>query len=271
MSTPKFRTDIITLYDIPFNVDGKALSPNTFITRYESLLSPFPFSTNKDLLRYCLKIKGLPFHTEWINISAVPRFGSDIGVEKTNIGGQGIKAYTLPIIHDPSTGTTIAESFKIAQYLDKTYPDTPRIVPTGTESLQNAFRTAVSALESPIYAFAIPKTFELLSEPADREYFRNTRESFFGTTLEELTPTGDAATITWAKVKEAFSTYASWYEGGGKYFAGESPCFADVVLTGKVFWIRNTLGKESTQWEDVRKWDDGKWEKLLADFEQTYN
>lgn len=56
----------------------------------------------------------------------------------------GTPYYSLPVIQDPNTGEEkiISDSARIAEYLDSTYPDTPKIVPVGTYTLQKTFMVA---------------------------------------------------------------------------------------------------------------------------------
>jgi glutathione S-transferase len=61
----------------------------------------------------------------------------------------GTPYYSLPVIQDPKTGKVISDSARIADYLDSTYPDTPKVIPAGTHALQKAFRVAYAGALSP--------------------------------------------------------------------------------------------------------------------------
>jgi glutathione S-transferase len=65
-----------------------------------------------------------------------------IGAEPTMIRKNGTPYYSLPVIQDPKTGKVISDSARIADYLDSTYPDTPKISPAGTHTLQKTFMVA---------------------------------------------------------------------------------------------------------------------------------
>ncbi|KAF9270535.1 hypothetical protein L218DRAFT_993130 [Marasmius fiardii PR-910] len=43
-------------------------------------------------------------------------------------------------IHDPAIGVSKVESGPIAEYLERTYSDTPTLIPDGTRALQATFR-----------------------------------------------------------------------------------------------------------------------------------
>ncbi|KAF9542269.1 hypothetical protein CPC08DRAFT_588882, partial [Agrocybe pediades] len=47
--------------------------------------------------------------------------------------------FTVPTIHDSSTGMYLSDSFLIVQYLDKTYPNTPKFFPNDSAGLQSTF------------------------------------------------------------------------------------------------------------------------------------
>ena len=52
-------------------------------------------------------------------------------------------AYTLPVIYDPSTKSVISDSANIARYLDKAYPETPVLIPAGTDAFHAAYDSAL--------------------------------------------------------------------------------------------------------------------------------
>jgi Glutathione S-transferase, N-terminal domain len=105
-------TIMITLYDIP-TTQQELWSPNTWKTRYS------------------LNYKKLPFRTEWVEYPDIASLYKKNGIPLVKTR-QGKSVTTLPLIKDDTSGTPVfvAESFEIAKYLDKTYPDpTSRLVP----------------------------------------------------------------------------------------------------------------------------------------------
>jgi glutathione S-transferase len=75
---------------------------------------------------------------------------------------------TIPAIYDPSTGRVVADSVKIAEYLDEQYPDTPKLFPAGTRALQAAYLSAYRVALPAIWQFAFPATVKILN-PATAE------------------------------------------------------------------------------------------------------
>jgi len=237
-------SNVITFYDIPSQKPGQAWSPNTWRTRYS------------------LNFKRLPYKTVWVEYPDIEALAKKIGAPATGTRPDGSPLYTVPIIHDPSTNAAVADSVLIAEYLDKTYPDTPRVMPLGTTPLQHAFinvfqPTATTAL----LLFAMPATHRILTSGSEG-YFRFHREKAFGKTMETLTPTGPARDVEWAKAKAGLSVMDGWLQAGkdeGPYFTGKTPSFADFVVGARLMWIRQIFGEDSPEWTDMKTWNDGRW------------
>ncbi|GLB38803.1 putative glutathione S-transferase, N-terminal domain [Lyophyllum shimeji] len=241
----------IILYDIPSTVPGQAWSPNPCKTRY------------------CLNYKGLPYKTVWVEYPDIEALSKKIGTLPTDVKN-GKPFYSLPAIYDPNTKTALAESALIAEYLDATYPDTPKLFPVGTHALQHAFVAAFMQTLSPVWQFALPAANNILNPPSE-VYFRRTREAMFGKKLEDVVPTGLAANEEWAKVKAAFDTVDGWLQKGqadGPYLTGKEPAFADFVVASSILCFKKIWGAESSQWKDVMSWNTGRWEALIKEFEK---
>ncbi|TFK22709.1 hypothetical protein FA15DRAFT_688229 [Coprinopsis marcescibilis] len=104
---------MITFYDIKVNSTDPAFT-----------VSPFCWQA-----RLCLNYKQLPYHTIYALYSNVTAFAKKHGIPPTGVKPDGSPSYTLPAIHDSKTNATVSDSFKIARYLDETYPDTPAFFP----------------------------------------------------------------------------------------------------------------------------------------------
>jgi len=237
----------IIFYDIPSATPENAWSPNTWKARF------------------ALNFKGVPYKTEWVEYPDIESHNIKLGIEPTSKKADGRPHYTLPAIHDPSTGVYIAESLKIAEYLDKTYPDTPALFPHNSLGLQTAFTAAFSSNLSAIWEFILPATCFKLNPPS-HEYFRRTREAAFGKKMEELVPTGEEGAVKWAKFQKALGTVDGWYSkngGKGPFLLGETPSWADLVVASYLIWFRIIWGEDSQQWKDISAWHGGRWKGLL--------
>ncbi|PPQ74186.1 hypothetical protein CVT25_012929 [Psilocybe cyanescens] len=243
----------IILYDIPSTLPGNAWSPSTFKTRYT------------------LNFKGLPFTTEWVEYPDIEPHCKKLGIKPTSKKDDGRDHYTLPAIYDPSTGTYIADSFPIAEYLDKTYPDTPPIFPRNTVGLHRAFNQAVFEQNiEPLWEFILPPSCLILNPPSS-EYFRRTREEWLGKTMEDMVPKGEYAIKQWNKIQVFFGKIAAWYavtDGTGPYMMGDEISWDDILLCSFFSWMKIVWGKDDKKWKDVAGWDGGRWGRLLQGLEK---
>jgi glutathione S-transferase len=171
------------------------------------------------------------------------------------------------MIYDRSTGTGIADSFKIAQYLDTTYPNTPRLIPDGTHGLLSAFGEAVMTHIAPLFKFNRPKAHSHLNETS-AAYFKRTREARDGKTFEDLFPKGEQAEVEWKKLEAGWDNIAKWYKAGDKFIAGDAPIFADFQLAAYFFWTKRVWGEDSVEYKRMLNFSGGKWAKLMQTVHQ---
>jgi glutathione S-transferase len=218
--------------------------------------------------RFSLNYKNLPFQTEWVEYPEIEALCKKIGALPTGKRANGSPLYTLPVIHDPSTNTTLSESILIAEYLDKTYPDTPPLLPAGTRALQHAFADAYPSSRIPLMPFALPAAHGILN-PVSQKYFRADREKTFGKTLETMTPSGAAREGPWGEVKIGFNKADGWLQrSNGPWFLGETLSFADFVVGSRLMWIRQIFGEDSPEWNEIKTWNEGRWAKFSEGLKQ---
>jgi len=238
----------IIFYDIPSVLKYKAWSPNTW------------------KVRYVLNFKKLPYKTVWVEYPDIAQLCKDIGAEPSSVGPGGKQNYTLPVIQDPNTNTVVSESYRIAEYLEKTYPDSPKLFPTGSEGLQAAFHDLYESTKGAAFPKLMLGKVVGILQPASQPYFRRTREAAFGKKMEEL---HDDAEEQWAKWREAHSKIAAWYDknGGGHFIQGNGPTYADINVAAFFAWSKFLSNGESEQWKNMLTWDNGKWAKLVEALE----
>jgi len=236
----------IILYDIPSKVS--TWSPNV----WKTILS--------------LHYKRLPYKVEWVEYPDIEATAGKLGVGPTTQKADGRPHFTLPVIHDPSTGAYVADSFKIAEYLDKTYPNTPRLLPSGSTVVHHAFQNEFRHLLPAIYRFALPGTLPLLNPPS-HEYFLRTKFA----TMPSVAPAGSARAVEWENVKKEFGQLAEWLDKGekdGPYILGATISFHDFTVGGYLRWFKLIFGPDSSEWKDITSWHGGKlgvlYEKLAA-------
>ncbi|KAF8206893.1 hypothetical protein K438DRAFT_2013918, partial [Mycena galopus ATCC 62051] len=239
----------IVFYDIPSTLPTICWSPNLW------------------KVRYALNFKGLPYKTVWLEYPEIEARCKEIGAAPTRNKPDGRPHYTLPVIHDLSTGAVISDSSKIAAYLDATYPDKPLLMPTGTAGFHLAFEGAAHPLISPIYPYGLPASHKNMNPPS-AEYFRLTREEAWGKTLENLTPRGEEDAIEWKKLEDGFDKIDEWIRANGPdslYLTGQTLCYADMWIAAYVLWIKLILPNKA---EEMMSWNGGRWARLLKALEK---
>ncbi|KAF5342899.1 hypothetical protein D9758_015416 [Tetrapyrgos nigripes] len=261
---------MITLYDIPTSTPNAPFSPNTWKTRYEQRLSlechaPSGLKSSLCYARYCLNYKGLPYKTIWVEYPDIDRVCAGIGAP-SSVKPNGKPGHTLPTIQDDSTGAVISDSFLIAEYLDKTYPDKP-LFPARSRPLQAAFTSHfISSTIMPFRPFVMPAAGKLLNPPSEA-YYRAMREETYGVKMEEITPKGEARVVEWKKFEDAL-TNVDKYIGEGRFMMGDTISFADFLIAALLMWGKVSFGTSSDEWKDMSRWNNGRWANLLQALEE---
>lgn len=223
------------------------------------------------MLSFALNFKGLKYKTEWVEYPDIKGVCKDRGARPTTVKSDGVTPhYTLPVIFDPATKTVLEDSTAIAEYLDKTYPDLPRLYPAGTRGLQAAFESAIaSTCSTPLYQIVVLATWANLP-PRSQEYFRRTREASSGKRLEDFLPEGDAGEQKWKDLESGMAKVAGWFKASGDkpFLGGDVPLYADFQLAARFIWAKMVLGTDSTIWKRIAALDDGRWDRYLNQFDK---
>ncbi|THU89660.1 hypothetical protein K435DRAFT_760842 [Dendrothele bispora CBS 962.96] len=241
----------IIFYDFPSKKAGvNGWNPNTWKTRFS------------------LNYKGIPYKTVWVEYPDVEPTLKALGARPTKKKPDGSPMYTLPAISDPSTGAIITESFDIAQYLDKTYPDKP-ILPQGTKALQAAFLGTLRSNTRSFFPFGLLMTCEQLLNSKSEVYFREVRKNdvLAGKTVDEVYPRGERAKEEWKNVEEGLGNIDKLMSKEDKFIMGDTVSFADFVVGGYLQWAKNGWGEDSEQWKDMATWHGGRWGRLVKALE----
>lgn len=179
-----------------------------------------PFSPHCWKAKMALAHKGLEFE-------AVPtRYLEIAGVE-------GGAAATLPVLHDGDR--VVADSFRIALYLENAYPDRPTLF--GGEGGKAMARLiegwSQTQLHTIIVAAALLDIHAMLG-PEDQAYFRASREKRFGRKLEEV-PIGREERL--AEFRSRLEPLRSMLKQQ-PFIGGQGPLFADHIVFSAFQWAR---------------------------------
>lgn len=187
----------------------------------------------------------------------------EIGAKPTGLRptGSGEPFYTLPAIVDDSTGVVLAESADIVEYLDKTYPDTPRLIPEGTHALQAAFRDAFYPKLASYYPLLAPKMTTMLNPPSERYI----REKYNANYVE---PEGEEKVAVWNKWKDTIGSVDAWMKKDDVWVMGDTPSFADFILASFILSAKILYGPDSEEYAEILEMHGGRWGRLAKNVEK---
>ncbi|KAJ1306676.1 hypothetical protein OPQ81_007670 [Rhizoctonia solani] len=234
----------IIFYDV-VNAQGESWSSNTYKTRLT------------------LNYKGIPYRVKYIPLCDIEPTLKDLGVPPVF---PNFPHYTLPMIADPSgepegKPTYVADSFKIALYLDDKYPSPqyPLIIPPGTRAIQHMWFTTyyppLSALIVKLFYYLSPRMLDERSA----EYWYRTRGDKFKPLSEEENAQH------WKELHAKFETLGkslSLNDGtseAGPFIMGERLSFIDFTIGGFFYFIQRVEGNESKRLKEMMEWQDGRW------------
>ena len=217
--------------------------------------------------RLTLGYKGIPYTTEWVEYPDIEAKCKEIGIVPGETKADGSPFYTLPAIWDPSTKTGVSESTRIAEYLDKAYPDTPRVWFGDIEEYD--YITTLPEFISLRSRFTLPLVYKNFLNPASQEHFRRSREASLGRKLEELTPVGKEREEIWSESRKAFDVIDGLVQkSGGPYIRGKQASFVDFALGGYLIWFKVIWGEDSDLWRDVSIRNNGRCGRYVKNLER---
>lgn len=190
----------------------------------------------------------------WKVIMALGHKGLDFDEVPTPF--TGIKAVengfstTVPVLND--RGHLVRDSFDIALYLEDAYPDTPSLFDgEGGKAVSRAVEGYSQFIIQPALVRIVVKDIHDLLAPADRSYFRESREARFGQTLEDMEAASGAELAAFPAKLEPMRHVLKFQS----FIGGENPLFADYILFGALQWARIVSPKPVLAAGDpVRDW-----------------
>jgi glutathione S-transferase len=169
--------------------------------------------------RFALAHKGLPVET-------VPwRFTETDAIA---FSGQG----KVPVIRDGET--VVSDSWSIAAYLEDQYPGAALFGgTTGRAHAQFVNAWADGVLVGGIVRFILRDLFDII-DPKDRAYFRSSRESRFGTTLEAIQEGREDRLAAFRDLLVPIRLVLRRQD----WLGGAAPSYADHIVAGTLMWPR---------------------------------
>lgn len=216
----------------------------------------------KHVHRYSLCFKKLEFTTVWVNLPDIKALYEKHGIPASSTNPDGSPYYTVPLIHDLSTGAVVSESLVIAKYLDAAYPDAPKLLPLGGEESFVLHKVWVDVVRGKL-AGLLPYIFPWAGTkmtPVNLAYVRD-RPRQLGAPAP-VVKTDEQRAEEWGKVKASLEELDRWY-GGKQFVVGDTMSFADIQVGVWFVWMTKAIGEESQEWKDVAAWNGGRWRKLV--------
>jgi glutathione S-transferase len=185
----------------------------------------------------------------------------------------GTPRYTVPAIHDSSTGAKVSDSYDIIKYLDQTYPDTPQIiVDSQDEFLQSALRRDWGLVRDLMLPTGLVLGHIALSsmEGESRLKYQRSYEKAFKATNGQHASEAEPSNTHWKQAEESYGRADAWLTraeqlSGGPWALGASPTWPDIVLvSSSIALFITAVGEEGEEWQNVLQWNEGRWLRLWS-------
>ena len=185
-----------------------------------------PFSPHCWKVVLALAHKGLDFDRVAVPFTAVQEVEDHFGK-------------TVPVLRDDDR--VLADSFDIALYLDEAYPDRPSLFGGGAGPAYARFveAWALTQLHTAIGGRLLLDIYKIL-EPEDQIYFRHSRETRFGKTLEQVV---EASQQKAEELTARLDPLRAMFKHQ-PFIGGDAPLFADYIVFGAFQWARVCSAQE---------------------------
>ena len=170
--------------------------------------------------RMALRHKGLAFQTHPVCMT-----------DKAAIAFSGGK--TVPVIKDGDT--VVRDSWKIAEHLERMYPQAPTLFGSGIgRGVMQTFNAWVDRALVPAMLRVIAADIHERVAPADEAYFRESMERILKATLEQTRAGRDDALRRFGRTVEPMQAALKRQA----YVCGTEPAYADYILFSVFQWAR---------------------------------
>lgn len=198
-----------------------------------------PFSPHCWKVVMALHHKGLAFEERPLAFTAIPT--AENGFSKT-----------VPFLRDGQE--LISDSFRIAQYLEDTYPDGPSLFggQGGVAAARLVEGYSQQTVHGVVTRIALTDIHGMLA-PEDQSYFRKSREERLGKSLEEVAAGRDAAIAALPAALQPLRHMLAFQP----FVGGATPLFGDYIIFGALQWLKITTGSIHLPADDpVSRWFD---------------
>lgn len=182
------------------------------------------FSSNCWRTQFALAHKGLAYETVATKFTDIASISN--GSHKT-----------IPVIVDGET--EVCDSWTIALYLERTYPDTFSLFGGGSAAgdlrgfSQFLQHWGMRNISFPLLHIIIKDIYDRL-DPADQPYFRESREKRFGKTLEQMVENRDG---TLKQFRDNLNPLRTALKDQ-PFLSGDMPFYPDYIVAAALMWAR---------------------------------
>lgn len=238
--------------------------------------SPNPWKT-----RLALNFKSLPYSTSWVALPDVEKVRRSLKVPPCRKFADGTDFFTLPIIEDSTTNSSVGDSFDIAVYLQNTYPNSggdlfppqtldyvfthDSLVPL-SECSENEFPEYAKFNMNVDAAFTAHVQLTLQGFPFDPATAETSKAEFVrragATCWEDFSLVGEAREKTKDSFRNMLGGLAKLFlrDTSGPFILGTRASYADLMVGAWLRMMYATLPE--SEWEEVRSWHEGLFGRL---------
>lgn len=245
----------------------------------ESACSPNPWKT-----RFALNFKGVPYSTSWVAMPDIAKVRKSLGQPAGRKFADGTDFYTLPVIQDAATGTTVGDTFDIAIYLQRTYPESGAgdLLPAVTLDFtyKPPFESLIPLSERqddgfPDYyqfnynvdqAFTTHTILMVNGLPFDPATAEQSRAEFLRranfTSWDQFTLPDEAREQVLQSFEAVLGDLAKLFRVNpdGPFLLGQKASYGDFIVGAWLRMAHTCMPKE--EWQRLRGWHDGIFGKL---------
>jgi glutathione S-transferase len=144
----------------------------------------------------------------------------------------------LPAIEED--GKTIMDSWKVAEYLETQYPDTPTLFPGTSKPLARLiYPFFMTQIASPVFPLLLPKVVDFLDDRG-AAYFKETREESFGEPIShDIYKDTERVEKIWKSVDRNLKLMEiTLTDVEGPYMLGHERSYADLLVASVMGWYK---------------------------------
>ncbi|KAJ8090080.1 hypothetical protein PM082_018660 [Marasmius tenuissimus] len=196
---------------------------------------------------FALNYKKIPFTLVNLSLDSIEPTAKSVGAPPTTTSADGTPKYTVPFIYDHDNKKAVSDSLDIAKYLDKVYPDAPRLFAEGSEKAQEDLINAWMQAIGPVFPLLMVRIWDLFSEEMKQDRIRRGEEAMY----TSIKFTKEQEKEAWVKSKKAFNEVKRVDVEDNEFV------FANMVLGVIAGIVKIAFGVESDEWKDMSSWADG--------------